>query len=321
MGTPGASAGSLFVPSASAPPRKRAAGETGVARSKQRVLDEEEYIEGRTETFDITSDSKDVTFTLISQCHGFKLLENGSLQWTPPASPEACTLEILARDARTHLSSVLQPQTTICFCNMESQCLYNETSREGNSSLEVASCKCDGDTFGRFCDRSKDLCEEPCFPDVSCTPGKGCEACPPNMTGDGRHCAALVDPLVCQNHSCPANHCYNHGHCYISGAPDCQPACTCPPAFTDARCFLAGNNFTPTIFKELPLRTIVLSLREDENASLGDVNASVSVACWTPSGNQILKGSHRGNAITCTSFNYLNFPKEGSLLPRGGSRV
>lgn len=45
MGTPGASAGPLFLPSASAPPRKRAAGEAGVARSKQRVLDEEEYIE------------------------------------------------------------------------------------------------------------------------------------------------------------------------------------------------------------------------------------------------------------------------------------
>lgn len=231
---------------------------------------------GRTETVDITSDSKDVTFTLTGQCPGFKLLENGSLQWTPPASPEACTLEILARDARTNLSSVLQPQTTICFCDTESQCLYNETSREGNSSLEVASCKCDGDTFGRFCERSKDLCEEPCFPNVPCTPGKGCEACPPNMTGDGRHCAALVDSLACQNHSCPANHCYNHGHCYISGAPGCQPACTCPPAFTDARCLLAGNSFTPTIAKELPLRTIMLSLREDENASLADVNASVA---------------------------------------------
>lgn len=45
MGTPGSSAGALFLPSASAPPRKRAAREAGVARSKQRVLDEEEYIE------------------------------------------------------------------------------------------------------------------------------------------------------------------------------------------------------------------------------------------------------------------------------------
>nr|XP_006248698.1 splicing factor ESS-2 homolog isoform X2 [Rattus norvegicus] len=49
MGTPGVSAGALFLSSASAPPRKRAAGEAGeagVAKSKQRVLDEEEYIEG-----------------------------------------------------------------------------------------------------------------------------------------------------------------------------------------------------------------------------------------------------------------------------------
>lgn len=48
MGTPGVSAGALFLSSASAPPRKRAAGEAGeagVAKSKQRVLDEEEYIE------------------------------------------------------------------------------------------------------------------------------------------------------------------------------------------------------------------------------------------------------------------------------------
>ncbi|MEJ1283247.1 mucin 4 [Cricetulus griseus] len=229
---------------------------------------------GRTETIEITSNSKDVTFNLINQCSGFKLLENGSLQWTPTL--EECTLEILATDARTNLSSILQPKTVACFCSMESQCLYNETSREGNSSLEVTSCRCDGNTFGRFCDRSKDHCEEPCFPNVSCIPGKGCEACPPNMTGDGHHCAALEDSLVCQNHFCPVNYCYNHGHCYISGAPDCQPACTCPPAFTDSRCFLAGNNFTPTVYKELPLRTIVLSLRENENASRADVNASVA---------------------------------------------
>lgn len=230
---------------------------------------------GRTEIIEITSNSKDVTFSLTNQCSGFKLLENGSLQWTP-THPEVCTLEILVTDARTNLSSILQPKTVACFCGVEGQCLYNETSKEGNSSLEVTNCKCDGDTFGRFCEHSKDHCEEACFPNVSCIPGKGCEACPPDMTGDGRHCAALEDSLVCQNHSCPENYCYNHGHCYISGAPDCQPTCTCPPAFTDSRCFLAGNNFTPTIYKELPLRTIVLSLRENENASQVDVNASVA---------------------------------------------
>nr|BAC25492.1 unnamed protein product [Mus musculus] len=72
------------------------------------------------------------------------------------------------------------------------------------------------------------------------------------------------------------NYCYNNGHCDISEAPGCQPTCTCPTAFTDNRCFLAGNSFTPTISMELPLRTIVLSLREDENASAADLNASVA---------------------------------------------
>lgn len=67
----------------------------------------------------------------------FLWTDNGSLLWTP-VLPEACTLEILARDAGTHLSSIFQPKTVACFCNMESQCLYNETSREGNSSLEVS---------------------------------------------------------------------------------------------------------------------------------------------------------------------------------------
>lgn len=230
---------------------------------------------GQTVTTEITSDSKDVTLSLSNKCSGFKLFENGSLQWTP-TSPEACTLEILARDVRTSLVSVLQPNIVACFCSKEDQCLYHETSKEANSSLEVTSCKCDGDTFGRSCERSKDLCAEPCFPDVPCSPGTGCEACPPNMTGDGRHCAALEDSGLCRNLSCPLNYCYNHGHCDISGAPDCQPTCTCPPAFTDNRCFLAGNNFTPTICRELPLRTIILSLREDENASAADVNASVA---------------------------------------------
>ncbi|KAH0504404.1 Mucin-4 [Microtus ochrogaster] len=93
--------------------------------------------------------------------------------------------------------------------------------------------------------------------------------------------SALEDSLVCQSHSCPTNYCYNHGHCYISEAPGCQPTCTCPPAFTDTRCFLAGNDFTPTISKELPLRTIMLSLRENENASQADVNASVAYRLGT----------------------------------------
>ncbi|XP_032731812.1 splicing factor ESS-2 homolog isoform X3 [Lontra canadensis] len=46
METPGASTQALLLPAASGPGRKRAAGEVRAATSKQRVLDEEEYIEG-----------------------------------------------------------------------------------------------------------------------------------------------------------------------------------------------------------------------------------------------------------------------------------
>ncbi|XP_008061890.1 mucin-4 [Carlito syrichta] len=213
-------------------------------------------------------------------CLIFPWAENGTLLWTPK-SLEPFTLEILARSAKDGLSSILQPKTVVCNCRAKSQCLYNQTSWAGNSSLEVADCKCDKDTSGRYCQRFRDPCEEQCFPNVSCIPGKGCEACPPNLTGDGRHCAALENIFLCQNQSCPANYCYNHGHCYISQTLGCQPTCTCPPAFTDTRCFLAGNNFTPTVRQEPPLRVIRLLLSEDENASAADVNASVAYRLGT----------------------------------------
>lgn len=57
--------------------------------------------------------------------------------------------------------------------------------------------------------------------------------------------AVLRDSELCHKESCPVNYCYNQGHCYLSHPRGCQPVCTCPPAFTDTRCFLAGNNFTP----------------------------------------------------------------------------
>ncbi|CAI9175609.1 unnamed protein product [Rangifer tarandus platyrhynchus] len=230
---------------------------------------------GQTTVVNYTSNAKDITFTLRENCMDFKLFENGTLLWTPKLL-EPFTLEILASSAQGNLSSVLKPRTVVCECKAESQCLYNQTSWVSNSSLETADCKCDGNTFGRYCNYSKDPCDEQCFPNVKCIPGKGCEACPPNLTGDGRHCATLEKPFLCQNESCPENYCYNNGLCSISHTLGCQPVCTCPAAFTDARCFLAGNNFTPTIRRELPLRIIQFSLIEDENASQADVNASVA---------------------------------------------
>ncbi|KAB0373746.1 hypothetical protein FD755_014002, partial [Muntiacus reevesi] len=230
---------------------------------------------GQTTVVNYTSNAKDITFTLRENCTDFKLFENGTLLWTPTLL-EPFTLEILASSAQGNLSSVLKPRTVVCECKAESQCLYNQTSWVSNSSLEAADCKCDGNNSGRYCNYSKDPCDEQCFPNVKCISGKGCKACPPNLTGDGRHCASLEEPFLCQNESCPENYCYNNGLCSISHTLGCQPICTCPAAFTDARCFLAGNNFTPTVHRELPLRIIQLSLIEDENASQADVNASVA---------------------------------------------
>ncbi|XP_027392786.1 mucin-4 isoform X1 [Bos indicus x Bos taurus] len=230
---------------------------------------------GQTTVVNYTSDTKDITFTLRENCTDFKLFENGTLLWTPKLL-EPFTLEILASSDQGSLSSVLKPRTVVCECKAESQCLYNQTSWVNNSSLEAADCKCDGNTFGRYCNYSKDPCDEQCFPNVTCISGKGCEACPPHLTGDGRHCASLEKPFLCQNKSCPEDYCYNNGFCSVSHTLGCQPVCTCPSAFTDARCFLAGNNFTPTVHQELPLRIIQLSLTEDENASQADVNASVA---------------------------------------------
>ncbi|XP_045041779.2 mucin-4 isoform X2 [Desmodus rotundus] len=231
---------------------------------------------GSTTLIHYQSSSKDVIFTLRNNnTDDFKLFENGTLLWTPSLL-KPFTLEILARNVKDNLSSVLQPKTVVCACKKKKQCLYNQTRWVGKSSLEVASCKCDNDNFGHYCERSKDLCDEQCFPNVKCIPGQGCEACPSNLTGDGRHCAYLQYYELCQNTSCPVNYCYNQGHCYISQTLGCQPTCTCPPAFTDARCFLAGNNFTPTLKSEFPLRTIQIFLSEEENASVEQVNASVA---------------------------------------------
>nr|ADF57181.1 mucin 4 transcript variant 4 [Sus scrofa] len=231
---------------------------------------------GQASLVNYTSSSENVTFTLRHNCTDFKLSENGTLLWTPQ-SLKPCPLEILARSAKDDLSSVLKPRMVVCTCQAESQCLYNQNDRVGNSSLEMAGCKCDGNTFGRYCNHSKDPCDEPCFPNVKCISGKGCEACPTTLTGDGRHCAPLNSFFNCWNKTCPENYCYNQGRCYISQSLTCEPACTCPPAFMeDTRCFLAGKNFTPTILPELPPRLIQLLLSEKENASQADVNATVA---------------------------------------------
>lgn len=90
METPGASTRALLLPAASGPGRKRAAGEVRAATSKQRVLDEEEYIEVR------------------SRC-------DGSEFWV---SPPLCALLgsfLPGRGIRT-LAEVEQPESVILGC-------------------------------------------------------------------------------------------------------------------------------------------------------------------------------------------------------------
>ncbi|XP_006884357.1 PREDICTED: mucin-4-like [Elephantulus edwardii] len=229
---------------------------------------------GQTNWFHYKSSSENVTFSLRSNSTDFKLFENGTLRWTP-TSLEPFSLEILARNTKNDLSAALHLDPVACFCSAKSQCVYNQTTRVSNSSLQVADCKCDEGTFGPKCERRRDPCEQ-CFPGVHCTAETGCGACPPDMTGDGHHCAAQEYTIHCQNKSCPVNYCYNHGHCYIAKTEDCKPTCLCPPAFTDNRCFLAGNNFTPTVIREFPVRIIELLLSEEQNATTADVNASVA---------------------------------------------
>ncbi|XP_030664642.1 mucin-4-like, partial [Nomascus leucogenys] len=105
------------------------------------------------------------------------------------------------------------------------------------------------------------------------------------------HSAALGSSFLCRNQSCPMNYCYNQGHCYISQTLGCQPTCICPPAFTDSLCFLAGNNFSPTVNLELPLRVIQLLLSEEENASMAEVNASVAYRLGTLDMRAFLRNS------------------------------
>ncbi|EAW50422.1 hCG1994601, isoform CRA_b [Homo sapiens] len=95
-----------------------------------------EAYKGQTTLIQYTSNAEDANFTLRDSCTDLELFENGTLLWTPK-SLEPFTLEILARSAKIGLASALQPRTVVCHCNAESQCLYNQTSRVGNSSLEL----------------------------------------------------------------------------------------------------------------------------------------------------------------------------------------
>uniref|UniRef100_A0A4X2KJ06 Mucin 4, cell surface associated n=1 Tax=Vombatus ursinus TaxID=29139 RepID=A0A4X2KJ06_VOMUR len=270
---------------------------------------------GKTQRLIYRSNDPGAIFHLSQNSSDIIFMGNGTLLWTPQ-SFDPFNLELLVRNAEG-LSSVLQPETVLCNCSNENQCNYSDSSRLHNSSLQVAACKCNQETFGLFCERRLDHCVERCYPGVPCDPIKGCDACPKNMTGDGRHCLTslgLSFHICCETLECPRGHCYNDGKCFVSST--CQVTCLCPPAFVDDRCYIAGNSFTPTMLTDVPLRIIQLFLSENEMATPEDVNATVSTMC--PDSGQGCSGwkAHLEN----TSPRKWNVTAEFQYLP-GGSVI
>lgn len=128
----------------------------------------------------------------------------------------------------------------------------------------------------------------------------GADRCPCvtllHPTGEGPGCGT-----ACGSHSCPEGFCSNGGRCHLHPS-SCAPTCLCPPAFTDQRCLVAGGDFRPPASPggcpcpvpcpssaspgaqkaprcfcpaDLPRRSVRLQVRALQNATAGEVNASV----------------------------------------------
>uniref|UniRef100_A0A8C4V7F1 Mucin-4 n=1 Tax=Falco tinnunculus TaxID=100819 RepID=A0A8C4V7F1_FALTI len=164
--------------------------------------------------------------------------ESGTLTWEPRGmAPLTINLEAVGSN---NLSALLQLRFTLCSCSRSQECDYSNTVTLGGSSLQVASCRCEGGYSGPFCQDPPDPCAQGCFPGVGCDSHAGCGPCPAGLTGDGRHCCGST----CGSHFCPKGYCNNGGRCHLHPI-SCTPTCTCPPAFTDQRCLVAGGDFQP----------------------------------------------------------------------------
>ncbi|CAH2248022.1 mucin-4 isoform X2 [Pelobates cultripes] len=68
---------------------------------------------------------------------------------------------------------------------------------------------------------------------------------------------------------CPEAYCNNGGICSINTT--CSPVCKCHPMFIDEKCTLAGNDFMPEPFKDIPKRIVEINLwikgEDDSNLS------------------------------------------------------
>ncbi|XP_068020042.1 mucin-4 [Melanerpes formicivorus] len=234
--------------------------------------------------------------------------ESGILTWEPHGTaPLTIRLEAVGSN---NLSALLQLRFTLCSCSRSQECDYSNTVTLGQSSLQLAACRCEDGYSGPFCQDPLDPCTQGCFPGVSCSSYAGCGPCPPGLTGDGRHCSDIDECAqgtscpgnatctntvgsytctcpadqegkgpgcgsACGSHSCPDGYCGNGGRCLLHPVT-CTPACVCPPAFTDQRCLVAGGDFRPLPSSDLPLRSIQLQVRTLQNATAEEVDSTVS---------------------------------------------
>ncbi|XP_061862007.1 mucin-4-like [Colius striatus] len=234
--------------------------------------------------------------------------ESGTLTWEPRRmAPLTLSLEAVGSN---NLSALLQLRFTLCSCSRSRECDYSDTVTLEDSSLQLAACRCESGYLGAFCQVPPDPCAQGCFPGVACAPRAGCGPCPAGLTGDGRHCSDIDEcaqgtacpgnatctntvgsytcsclageegeepgcGFACGSRSCPEDYCSNGGHCHLHPI-SCAPTCACPPAFTDQRCLVAGGDFLPLPSPDLPMRSVKLRVRTLQNATVGEVNSTVS---------------------------------------------
>ncbi|NXT81421.1 MUC4 protein, partial [Zapornia atra] len=202
--------------------------------------------------------------------------ENGTLTWEPYGmAPFTISLKAVGSN---NLSALLQLHFTLCSCSRSQECDYSNTVILGESSLQLAACRCEGGYLGPFCQDPPDPCAQGCFPGVGCDSHTGCGPCLAGLTGDGQHCSDEGSGCGsgCGSRSCPEGYCSNGGHCHLHSTT-CTPTCTCPPVFIDQHCLVAGGDFRPLASTDLPRRSIQLRVKTLQNATARAVNSTVSV--------------------------------------------
>ncbi|XP_010083669.1 PREDICTED: mucin-4 [Pterocles gutturalis] len=184
-----------------------------------------------------------------------------------------------------HLSPELNiTESGTLTCSSSQECDYSDTVTLGGSSLQLAACRCEGGYSGPFCQDPPDPCTQGCFPGVGCDSHAGCGPCPAGLTGDGRHCADIDE--CTQGMVCPGNAtCTNTVGSYT---------CSCPTGEEVLGCQSHFCGFPPA---DLPQRSVQLRVRTLQNATVREVNVTVSAIL----GSLEVKAFQRNTNITQTT--------------------